>query len=62
VINQINEELMTARSNEGKSAAAVVSNSKERDELRSKVEELTKALVNLISQNKLLSRALGLRS
>ena len=53
---------MTARSNEGKNAAAVVSCSKERDELSSKVEELTKALVNVISQNKLLSRAVGLRS
>ena len=62
VINHSNEELMTARSNEGKNAAAVVSISKERDELSSKVEELTKALLNVISQNKLLSRALGLRS
>jgi hypothetical protein len=62
VINQMNEELMTVKTNEGKNLNVVAEAVKEKEELVSKVEELTKALLNVINQNKLLSRALGLRS
>lgn len=62
VINQMNEELMTVKTNEGKNLNAVAEAVKEKEGLISKVDELTKALLNVITQNKLLSRALGLRS
>jgi hypothetical protein len=62
VINQINEELMTVKANEGKNSAVAVDAVKEKEVLVAKIEELTKALVNVINQNKLLSRALGMRS
>ena len=62
VINQMNEELMTVKTNEGNNLNAVVEAAKEKESLVSKVDELTKALLNVITQNRLLSRAVGLRS
>ncbi len=62
VINQINEELMNVKANEGKNSTNLAEITKEKDQLVSKVDELTKALHNVIHQNRLLSRALGLRS
>lgn len=61
VINQINEELMNVKANEGKNSTNLAEITKEKDQLVSKVDELTKALHNVIHQNRLLSRALGLR-
>ena len=61
VINQINEELMNVKANEGKSSTSVAEVTKEKDQLVSKVDELTKALHHVIHQNRMLSRALGLR-
>jgi len=62
VINEINEELMNVKANEGKNSSSVAEVTKEKETLAVKVEELTKALLNVIQQNKLLSRALGLRA
>ena len=62
VINQLNDELMTVKTNEGKKSITASEALKEKDALNAKIEELTKALLNVINQNKLLSRALGMRS
>jgi hypothetical protein len=62
VINQLNDELMTVKTNDGKNSIAAAEALKEKDALNAKIEELTKALLNVINQNKLLSRALGMRS
>ena len=60
VINQINEELLKVKS-ETKSVNENAFLAKENKDLKGKVTELSNAIINLVQQNKTLSRALGLR-
>jgi hypothetical protein len=62
VINQINEELMKLKSDATKINAENASLKKENNDLSKKVSELSNAVLNVVQQNKTLSRALGLRS
>ena len=62
VINQINEELMKLKSEATKTNAENASLKKENNDLSKKVSELSNAVLNVVQQNKTLSRALGLRS
>jgi hypothetical protein len=62
VINQINEELMKLKTDAIKTTAENASLKKENNELSNKVSELSNAVLNVVQQNKTLSRALGLRS
>lgn len=62
VINQINEELMKLKSDATKTNAENASLKKENNDLSKKVSELSNAVLNVVQQNKTLSRALGLRS
>jgi CRISPR-associated protein Cas8b1/Cst1 subtype I-B len=62
VINQINEELMKLKTDSLKTTAENASLKKENNDLSNKVSELSNALMNVVQQNKSLSRALGIRS
>jgi hypothetical protein len=62
VINQINEELIKLKTDTLKTTAENASLKKENNDLSNKVSELSNALMNVVKQNKNLSRALGIRS
>ncbi len=61
VINQINEELTKVKSDATKTTVENASLKKENNDLNNKVSELSNAVLNVVQQNKTLSRALGLR-
>jgi hypothetical protein len=62
VINQINEELMKLKSDATKTTAENASLKTQNKDLSNKISELSNAVLNVVQQNKTLSRALGLRS